>query len=326
MWFRNLQLFRLGQDFDLTPEQLDERLQSGAFQGCGRMELLATGWAPPLGRAGTQLVHAANGYVMVCMRKEEKILPAGVIRQLLEDRVAEIESSESREIHGREKRRMKEEIVVDLLPRALTRVSHLFAYLDARNGLMIVDSPSPARAETLISLMRNTLGRFPATPVQVGHSVTDTMTRWLGGTAPPQDFEVLDECLLRHPDPEGGVISCRHQDLGAAEVRNHIRQGKQAVRLSLQWRERLSFVLHEDLSIRRLRFDDIVRAEETEADDDPVTRFDLDFSLMVLELSAFLPVLLDALGGEQLPDRPAGAGKRARTVAASHPAAEAEPA
>ena len=38
MWFKNLQLYRLGQHLDLTPEALDERLQSAAFRGCGRLE------------------------------------------------------------------------------------------------------------------------------------------------------------------------------------------------------------------------------------------------------------------------------------------------
>ena len=73
MWFRNLQLYRLGRPFELSPEELEARLQGHAFQGCKRMDMLATGWAPPLGRYGRQLVHAANGYIMICARKEEKI-------------------------------------------------------------------------------------------------------------------------------------------------------------------------------------------------------------------------------------------------------------
>jgi recombination associated protein RdgC len=325
MWFRNLQLYRLGQSFELTPELLDERLHASAFRGCGRMELVASGWASPLGRVGQQLVHAANGYIMVCMRKEEKILPAGVIRQLLDDKVAEVEAAESREIYRREKLRMKEEIIVDLLPRALTRISNLFAYIDVRHGLLVVDSPSASKAETLVSLLRNTLGRFPATPVQVRHSTTDAMTRWLSGEALPQGFTPMDECLLRHPDPDGGVISCKHQDLGAAEVRNHIRNGKFAVRLAMQWRERLSFVLHDDLSIKRLRFEDIVRAAEQDVDDDPLARFDQDFSLLVLELAEFLPALLAALGGEAVADKPA-AGNPVQAPSPGRPVVEAEPA
>ncbi len=301
MWFRNLQLYRLAHPFDISPEQLDERLRTGEFSGCGRMDMLASGWAPPLGRHGQQLVHAASGYIMICLRKEEKIIPAGVVRQLLEDRVAEIAETEQRDIYRREKLRLKETIIVDLLPRALSRISNLFAYLDVRNGLLVVDSPSSAKAEALVSQLRTTLGRFPAAPVRPRLSPSAVMTRWLSGDRLPQDFVLGEECELKHPEPDGGVVSCKHQDLNSAEVFNHIKNGKRVVRLALQWRERLSCVIHEDLSIKRLRFEDIISeaAEESE-DDDPATRFDVDFSLMALELSGFFPALMDALGGEVL--------------------------
>jgi recombination associated protein RdgC len=302
MWFRNLQLYRLGRPFDMSPEELEARLQTHAFQGCKRMDMLATGWSPPLGRHGQQLVHAANGYIMICARKEEKIIPAGVVRQLLEDRVAEVEASEGREIYRREKLRMKEEIIVDLLPRALTRITNQFAYLDVRHNIIVIDSASPAKAEALISQLRTTLGRLPATPVKSKQSISGLMTRWLGSEQPPGDFVLGSECELRHPQPDGGVVSCKHQDLGASEVRNHVKQGKYAVKLALLWKERLSCVLHDDLSIKRLRFEDIVREAESETGaDDPVSRFDLDFSIMALELAAFLPSLITALGGEALP-------------------------
>jgi recombination associated protein RdgC len=303
MWFRNLQLYRLGRPFEMTPEELEARLQANAFQGCKRMDMLATGWAAPLGRHGQQLVHAANGYIMLCARKEEKIIPAGVVRQLLEDKIAEVEAAEGREIYRREKLRMKEEIIVDLLPRALTRISNQFAYIDVRQNLIIIDSASPAKAEALISQLRTTLGRLPATPVKSKQSLSGLMTRWLGGEQLPRDFQMGGECELRHPQPDGGVVSCKHQDLGASEVRNHVKQGKYAVKLALLWKDRLSCVLHDDLSIKRLRFEDIVREAESETEaDDPVSRFDLDFSIMVLELAAFLPALMAALGGEALPE------------------------
>jgi len=307
MWFRNLQLYRLGRKFEMTPEELESRLQANAFQDCKRMDMLATGWAPPLGRHGRQLVHAANGYIMICARKEEKIIPAGVVRQLLEDKIAEVEAAEGREIYRREKLRMKEEIIVDLLPRALTRITNQFAYIDVRQNTIVIDSASPAKAEDLISQLRTTLGRLPATPVKSKQSISGLMTRWLGGEKLPADLVLGDECELRHPQPDGGVVSCKHQDLGASEVRNHIKQGKYAVRLALLWKDRLSCVLHEDLSIRRLRFEDIVREAETETEaDDPVSRFDLDFTIMVLELAAFIPSLIAALGGEAVPENELG--------------------
>jgi recombination associated protein RdgC len=303
MWFRNLQLYRLGEAFEDTPEAFEERLHSNTFRPCGRMDAVTNGWAPPLGRHGTQLVHAANGYLMICARREEKIIPAGVVRQLLDERIAAIEAAEDREVYRRERLRMKEDIIVDILPRALSRITDQYAYIDVRNRLLVVDSPTPARAEALVGLLRGTLGRFPATPVRVRHALTGLMTRWLSGAALPPDLSLGNECELRHPDPDGGVISCKHQDLTAGEVRNHIRSGKVVVKLALHWKDRLSCVLHEDLSLKRLHFEDIIREQEGETEaEDAASRFDLDFSLMVLELAAFLPQLLAALGGEVLPD------------------------
>lgn len=301
MWFRNLQIYRLGQPFDLTPEALDDRLQTQAFQGCGRMDLAAAGWVPPLGRHGQQLVHAVNGYFMVCARKAEKIIPAGVVKQLVDDRVAEVEAAESRDIYRRERLRMKDDIIVDLLPRALTRHTDQYAYIDVRNGLIVADSATSGKAEDLISLLRATLGSLPATPVKVRNSISNSMTRWIAGERLPRDFALGEACELKHPDPAGGVITCKNQDLAAGEIRNHINNGKYAVKLALQWKQRLSWVLHDDLSIKGLHFEDLIREAEGEtAVDDPASRFDLDFSLMTLELAEFIPQLFAALGGEDL--------------------------
>jgi recombination associated protein RdgC len=299
MWFRNLQLYRLVQSPDFTPEALEERLQTAAFRGCARLELTANGWVPPLGREGVQLVHGAGGYVMITARRADKIIPATVVKQLLEDKVAGVEAAESRDIYRKERRRMKDDIIHDLLPSALVRHTDSYAYIDTRGGLLVVDSPTPARAEALVSLLRTTLGRLKATPVKVKLSVSHVLTRWLSGERLPPGFTLGEECELKHPDPDGGVITCRRQDLAAGEIRNHIKNGKYAVRLALHWKDRLSCVLHEDLSVKRLRFEEVVTQGEETDDIDAATRFDLDFSLMTLELQAFSAQLLHALGGEE---------------------------
>ena len=301
MWFRNLQLYRLGQPLDLSPEALNARLLEHAFRGCSRMDMAASGWMPPLGRHSELLVHAADACIMLCLRKGEKLMPASVVNQLLDERVAEIEVAEAREVYRRERRRLKDEIIVDLLPRALTRHTDLYAYIDSRNGLVVVDTPTASKAEDLISQLRTTLGTFKATPLQVNESASGAMTRWLNGAPLPVGFELGDTCELKHPDPAGGQVTIKGQDLSAGEVRNHLNHGKYAVKLALGWKERLSFVLQEDLSIKRLKFEDVIRdAEGDTTAEDFASRFDLDFSLMTLELAAFLPQLLDSLGGEAL--------------------------
>lgn len=299
MWFRNLQIFRLSSAFTTDFDQLESKLQAGRYTPCSRMDMTSTGWVPPLGRDGQQLTHAAGGCVMLCLRTEDKILPAGVIRQLLEEKVAEREAADQRRIFRREKQRMKEEITVDLLPRALSRWRDQYAYLDLNERLLIVDAASVSKAEAFITRLRESLGRFPCHLVKTKQSPTATLTHWLYGNDMPQDFELGEECELRHPDPHGGIVSCKRQDLESGEVRNHVKNGKQVARMALQWNERLTCMLHEDMSVRRLRFTDVVLEQSKDNDsDEAAVQFDLDFALMTLELAGFVKALVSALGGE----------------------------
>ena len=79
MWFKNLSVFRLTEAFTLTPEELEKKLDLLSFRPCGLHEESTFGWASPLGKAGQQLVHNANGFIMLCGKKEERVLPAAVL-------------------------------------------------------------------------------------------------------------------------------------------------------------------------------------------------------------------------------------------------------
>lgn len=298
MWFKNLQLYRLTQPFELSPEALHEQLEARQSRPCGTLETATQGWTPPLGRAGSQLTHAVGRCIMVCARREEKLLPASVVRDALTERVEQLEAAESRKLARREKAELKDSIVLELLPRAFVRSAHTYAYIDSGNGWLVVDASSPKRAEELITLLRETLGSFPLTPVEVGQSPAYTMTEWLRSGSLPGEFVLGDECELRDPMEEGGIIRCRHQDLEGEEIAVHLEAGKQVVRLALEWHDHLEFLLCDDLSIKRLRFLDLIQDQAAEAEaEDAAARFDVDFALMSGELGRLLPRLFDLFGG-----------------------------
>lgn len=82
--------------------------------------------------------------------------------------------------------------------------------------------------------------------------------------------------------------------------------------MAVTWRDRISLVLSDDFSIKRLRFLDLVQDEADAAEsEDPAARFDTDFAIMSLELARLLPELFDAFGGvadeEDAPVRQAAA-------------------
>ena len=47
MWFRNLQLYRLIDTFEPTPEALHEALSAHAFSPCAGLDTHSIGWVPP---------------------------------------------------------------------------------------------------------------------------------------------------------------------------------------------------------------------------------------------------------------------------------------
>jgi recombination associated protein RdgC len=298
MWFKNLVLYRLTQPFDLSPEELEEKLAEKPFRSLAGMEPSFTGWTEPLGQEGQQLVHVSGNCWMLCARKEEKILPAAVVRELVEARAAEIEEKEGRDVRAKERRELKETILLEMMPRAFSKSSRQYAYIDIRQGWLVVDTASAGRAEEIIDLLRECLETFPVVPLQVGEAPDAVMTEWLTHDSSPSELQIEDECELRDPVEEGGIIRMRREDLFSDETRVHLQAGKRVMRLALTWEERISFVLDEKFQIKRLRFQDAVLDEAGESGaETPAERLDADFALMTLEFSRFLPHLVELLGG-----------------------------
>lgn len=300
MWFKNLRLYRLTNTLALTPEQLGIKLLATAFQPCPRMQESSFGWAPPLGRYGSELIHVVNGVILLCARREQKILPAGVIRALAQEKIEALQDERQRKASKRERQMIRDDIMQELLPRALSRQSQLLACIFPQQNLLIVDSSSRTQAEELLALLRQSLGSLSVVPVAVQQSPAAIMTRWLEQQAVPPGFALGQECVLRDKAEQAAVVRCRNMELTSSEIEAHLQAGKQVTSLALQWAESFSFVLEDDLAIKRLRFTDIVKEQaaafETE---EMAARLDNDFAIMSLELARFVPVLLEQLGGEE---------------------------
>ncbi len=299
MWFKNLQLYRFSKPFELNSEALNEQLGSHSFVPCGSQDLTRSGWVPPLGRHGSELVHVTNGYLMVCCKRQDKLLPAAVINEELEEKALQIEEREARTLPRKERQTLKEEVIFSLLPRAFVRSALQFAYISPRDNLLVVDASSAKRAEALIDSLREAVGPLSLIPLAAKNQPIEVMTQWVNSGNPTLGFELGEECELRDNADISNVIRCKNQDLTAAEMLNHLKTGMHVSKLALSWQQRVEFVLDEKLVIKRLRFSDVLqdKANEVEAED-VAQQFDVDFSIMALELSEFFKALVSALGGE----------------------------
>lgn len=300
MWFRNARVFRFTKPFDITAEALEEKLQADAFKPCGPQETMRQGWVPPLGKHGELLVHSANGYHLIALRKEEKILPGPVVKEAVEERAEAIELEQSRKVRRKEKDEIKEQVMLEMLPQAFSRNRRCYAYLAPQDGVLVVDAGSAKQAEDLASTLRKTLGSLPVRPPVVEQAPAFTFTGWLNETIDlPATIELGNECELKDPSEDGGVVRCKGLDLKADEIRNHLETGMQVTKLAVTWDNNVHLVLDEELGIRRLKFGETLQEQLDDVDvDDAVAKFDAAFTIMTLELSRMIPGLLEALGGE----------------------------
>jgi recombination associated protein RdgC len=293
--FKNASLFRLGANSGLDAADLEAQFASQPFRPCGPVETATLGWSAPLGEETAALVHEVGGCLLLCVRKQERLLPSSAVAEALEERINEIESREARDLGRAERRRLKEQVVNEMLPRAFTRSRRTLLYIDTQSGWLVVDAASDRQAEDVVSLLRETLGSLPAKPPAPTRSSGDILTGWLLTGEAPADFLPADACELRDPQESPGVIRCSGQDLGSEEILNHLRAGKRVVKLALDWDQHLSFVLADDLSVKRLRLDTTL-LEEIEDGESPAARLDAEFAIMALQLRELI-ARLDTLFG-----------------------------
>ncbi len=304
MWFKNLIFYRFTQKFELSTEELEEKLLEKRFRSCGSQDVSTYGWVPPLGKHGTMLTHGSSDFVMICARREEKILPSSVIKDALDERIETIEQSESREVFSKEKKTLKEDVTMELLPKAFTKSQNTLAYIDMKEGWIVVDASSFKKAEELTSCLRECLGSLPVVNPPLKNMPSVTMTQWLREeprVEPP--FTLGDECDLREAGDEGGQVNVRKQELITDEIRAHLDAGMQVSKLALLWDDAQSFVLGDDLVVRKLKFTEVIQDQLDDISaDSAAEQFDADFSVMTLSLRKLINDLIETLGGFSDPD------------------------
>ncbi len=291
MWFKQVQLYQLTESFHLPIEQLIERMEPLAFTSCLPSMPSSIGWISPVDEEGTPLVRAINGCIMLCLQIEEKILPAAVIRQELSDKVKQIEASEGRKIYHKQKLALKDEIIITLLPRAFSKLTRLYAYIDTRNQWLVVGSTNEKKVEQFISLFKKSVSEnVHSFDLQ---KLSPVITHWLKNQNNPSSLSIEKACVLQDPNQQNRIVRCQQQDLFANSIQSFIKDGYLVKQLAVCWQDYVNFVLVDNFSLQSIRFEDQVIAEANNMEaETKQQQFDADFLIMSETLSALLKELL----------------------------------
>jgi recombination associated protein RdgC len=293
--FKNLIVYRIGADWSATLAQMEDGLAQARFVECGATQDKSVGWIEPRGKAHGPLVEAVAGQWMLKLMIEVKALPGSVVKRKVDERLTQIEAAEGRKPGKREKREIKDDVRLQLLPMAFTKQAAVQVWIDPKAHLLVLDAASQAKADEVVTCLVQCLDGLLVLPISTQISPATAMSEWLTSQEPPPGFSVDRECELKAPDESRAVVRYSRHPLDTEEVRQHISSGKQPTRLALTWDNRVSLVLTDAFQVKKLAFLDVVFESASAKQDDG---FDADVAIATGELQRLIPDLLEALGGE----------------------------
>jgi recombination associated protein RdgC len=297
MWFRNARPYKLPGRLGIDASELSQRLSRRPFQPCRPSQAVSSGWVAALSDDATDFVHKSGDYWLIRLQREERLLPASVIRSEVNSRIQEIQTGQGRRVQRKERLDIVDEVTQDLMPRAFTKSQYLEALINDREGWVWVNTASAGRAEDLLSLLREGLGNLPVAIPDTQKSPVIVMSQWLLNGGLPDGMSLGGDVDLEDPQEEGGVVRVRGMYLESDEIRRHIESGKQVVRLALSWQDQIDFVVDRDLSLRRIRFSDELKGVNEELHEDVLARRDADCLLMGETLSTLQSAIAKTFGG-----------------------------
>lgn len=325
--FKNALVFQIEHWAPPTLPEMERRLDAARFVECGATQPESAGWVAPRGAKHAALAESVGGQVILKLCTETKAVPGSVVKTQLEAELDQIEQATGRRPKGKKARELKDHIVHTLLPRAFPKRGHTLVWLDAKAGIVLVDAASMKKADGVITRLVELLGGgLKLAPIQTELAPATAMAAWLAEQEAPAGFSLDRDCELKQPDSEKATVRYARHTLDIAEVAEHIKAGKLPTQLAMTWASRVSFVLTENLALKKIKLLDVVMESAGRKTEGGEKDFDSDVAIATGELGQLIPQLIDALGGVLAAPAVAGASgaPEAAAPAVAGTAAEAD--
>lgn len=294
--FKSLSAYRLLPEFlAMTEEQVRERVQARRFHEDENGPVSEVGWAAVRDDGDPVYVMDRQFLLRYCVAK--KVVPAAVVRDAVKRRAAKVEEQQGYKPGRKQCKDIKEQIIGELTKTAFVQTSDVLVWFDCEGGWLYIDTASSTKRDAVLELIGKTFEPFPARALQVDQAPAFAMTSWLNNDEAPEGFTLDQEMELQsHSETRASVRYLRETPLHE-DVTRQIASGKQCVRAALTWQDRISFVLTDELTIKKMAALDIVaESYENQAEDD--ARFQSMFALFTGEVRSLFNDLVQSLGGE----------------------------
>lgn len=257
MFFKSATFFQLKERVDFAA--LISALRNFPLTECGASDAFSFGTLPLIRNSEAFALHS-NDCLLVRFGKEEKSLPASVVREELEKKVSEIELMEGRKVGRKEKSDIKDELIFTLRPKAFSKRSDAWMHIDNTAGLLVIYSTNAGMIEQSFKHLQTMLGSFPMLPLQAQINPSMLMTEWMQRNSLPVSLETGDRCDIQERDTSTKAkIAFTNLEPLSEDVTRHLEQGMYVKSLALRWSDKVSFKLDDELTISKVKWDDAIK-------------------------------------------------------------------
>lgn len=291
--FKNLTLARvkgLSSAGDLGVAARDAR-----FVPCGPTQQASVGFVPPREAHGAWC-EAIAGHWILAVQIQTKTVPPAEITKWVDAAAAKIEQETGRKPGKKHRAELKDQALLELLPKAFPKDKVVLVWVDSITGLVALDTSSSAVADQVWTLLAQASG--------ASFSLVQTVVApgaWLKGMMLGRDdsenFDLGRELEMYAPDTGAKVRFIDHS-LAGDDVADHLRRGKSVSRMGLEWTNGTiaDFVLDESMVLRKVDL-----TVPPAGDEAPADAFDAEVAMHCGTLRLLLADLISALGGEVQP-------------------------
>lgn len=293
--FKNAIVYRINHSWIPDLQAIEASLDRNRFAPCGPTQARSSGFIEPRGEPNGLMVESIDGQWIITLCVENKKVPGSVVQQHLLERLKLIETNTGRKPGRKESKELKEEIILELLPKVFPQQHTVRVWIDPRERMLVIDAGAQGKADMMMTELVKVIDGFGGNLVQTAESPAVCMAHWLQTQENPNNFTVDRECELKATDESKSVVRYGRHALDIDEVKQHILSGKMPTRLALTWSDHVSFVLSDTLQIKKIT---LVETESGEAGEGKDNGFDADVAILTGQLKLLLPDLYEVLGGE----------------------------
>ena len=166
--------------------ELELLLEKKRFAMCLPTQSESMGFVPALAAVSLEPHFCDNNInsknlfqMLVC--KQERVLPGAVIKKLVAEKVAAVEKEQNRKLLARERRLIKDEVIIGALPKAFLKDTFINVLFDLKAGFLYVGTSSEKNADSVVSLIREAIGSMPVMPAMADICEDSTRSLIAGG-------------------------------------------------------------------------------------------------------------------------------------------------